>query len=70
MRTVRASAMIRLVAGLLLAAVGAYLALHPLWAPGRPVTASRWLDAALALVLLLRAWLYLRRRAPRNDDAA
>jgi hypothetical protein len=59
--------MIRLFAGLLLAATGTYLALHPLWSHGQPVTVSRWLDAGLALLLLLRAWTYLRawRRASR-----
>lgn len=49
-----------LVLGLVMIAFGSYVALHPLWAPGRPVTSSRWLDVAFALFFLLRGALYLR----------
>jgi len=55
---------VRFLAPLLLVLAGAWFALHPLWAPTRPLTGSRWADAAIALVLLLRGWMYLRRLRP------
>ena len=55
----------RRVATLLLLGTGAYLALRPWWSRV-PLTGSRWIDAGIALLLLLRGWQYarsLRRRA-------
>ena len=56
---------VTLVSGLLMIALGLFLAVRPLVAPGRPVTASRWLDMAFALFFLLRGALNVRsaRRA-------
>ena len=56
---------VTLVIGLLMIALGLFLAVRPLVAPGRPVTASRWLDMAFALFFLLRGALNVRsaRRA-------
>jgi hypothetical protein len=51
---------VRAVAALLLVSTGGYLALRPLWSRV-PLTGSRWIDAAIALVLLLRGWQYARR---------
>jgi hypothetical protein len=47
-------------------ALGLYVAVHPLWSHGRPVTQSIWLDMAFAAVFLLRGVMNLRakRRAP------
>lgn len=62
----------RLLAAVLLLATGTYLALHPLWAHGRTYTPSRWLDALIALALLLRGWQQLRPRRilerPRQEE--
>lgn len=49
----------RLLAAVLLVGTGGYLALRPLWSRV-PLTPSRWVDAGLALLLLLRGWQYLR----------
>lgn len=49
------------VLGVLMILLGAYLALRPLIAPGRPLTPTWWLDATFALFFLVRGWLALRR---------
>lgn len=59
---------VTLVIGLLMIALGLFLAVRPLVAPGRPVTASRWLDMAFALFFLLRGALNVR--AARRARAA
>ena len=61
---------VALVLGLLMIALGLFLALRPLLAPGRPVTASRWLDIAFALFFLLRGAMNVRSaRRPRGPGA-
>ena len=46
-----------LVLGLIMIGVGLFIAARPLVAPGRPFTASRWLDMVFAFFFLLRgAW--------------
>jgi hypothetical protein len=57
----------RLVLGWIMIALGAYVAIHPLWSHGKPVTTSLWLDMAFAAVFLLRGLMNLRslRRAAR-----
>ena len=54
--------------GLVMMALGAFVALRPLWAGARPLTAARWLDVAFAFFFLLRGWLNVRSalRAPRG----
>jgi len=52
----------RLVLGWIMIALGAYVALHPLWSHGRPVTPSIWLDMAFAAVFLLRGFMNVRGR--------
>lgn len=56
-----------LVVGLIMMALGAFVALRPLWAGPRPLTAERWLDVAFAAFFLLRGWMNVRAalRAPR-----
>ena len=51
---------VRLVLGWIMIALGVYVALHPLWSHGRPVTPSLWLDMAFAAVFLLRGVMNLR----------
>ena len=57
-----------LILGVLMTALGAYVALRPLLGSGRPVTSSRWLDMAFAALFLVRGAMHLRnaRRAGRG----
>ena len=59
-------ATIGLVLGVVMFALGSYVALRPLWAGPRPLTASRWLDMAIAAFFLIRGWMNVRsaRRPP------
>ena len=58
---------VRIVLGWIMIALGAYVAVHPLWSHGKPVTTSLWLDMAFAAVFLLRGVMNLRgvRRTSR-----
>jgi hypothetical protein len=47
-------------------AIGAYLVVHALWAHGRPVTQSIWIDLAFAALFILRGMMNLRRRRSCN----
>ena len=62
--------MMRLILGWIMIALGAYVAVHPLWAHGRPVTTSIWLDMAFAAVFLLRGFMNVRgfRRAAAKES--
>ena len=40
--------------GLAMMALGAFIALRPLWAGPQPLSSSRWIDVAFALFFLLR----------------
>jgi hypothetical protein len=46
--------------GLVMVALGAYIALRPLWAGPRPLSASRWLDMTFAAFFMLRGWMNIR----------
>jgi hypothetical protein len=61
---------IGLVIGAVMAALGTYIALHPLWSRD-PVSSSRFLDLAFATFFLVKGYLYLRPawRRPREPDA-
>ena len=64
---------VRLVLGLVMILLGSYVALHPLWANGRPLTSSIWFDMAFAALFLLRGVMNLRggrkrQRAETNID--
>ena len=59
--------MVRLVLGWIMIVLGAYVAVHPLWSHGRPVTTSLWLDMAFAAVFLLRGVMNIR--GVRKRDA-
>lgn len=59
----------RVVLGWIMIALGLFVALHPLWSHGRPVTTSIWLDMAFAAVFLLRGVMNLRfARRPRSTS--
>ena len=60
-----------LVIGVVMVALGSYIALHPLWSR-EPVTQSRFLDLAFATFFLVKGWLYLRQlwRRPRPPAAS
>lgn len=60
---------IRLVLGWVMILLGAYVAVHPLWSHGRPVTGSIWLDMAFAAIFLLRGFMNIRgvRKTPANS---
>jgi len=60
---------VRLVLGWVMIALGLYVALHPLWSHGHPVTPSIWLDMAFAAVFLLRGVMNLRtkRKVPSES---
>ena len=60
---------VRLVLGWIMILLGAYVAVHPLWSHGKPVTTSLWLDMAFAAVFLLRGVMNIRgvrKRATGN----
>ena len=68
----RANQTLKLVLGVVMMVLGAVVALRPLWAPGRPLTGSTWLDVAFAVLFLLRGVMNVQsaRRAarPRGGD--
>lgn len=49
-----------LVLGVLMIALGLYVAVRPLVTPGPPLTGSRWLDIAFGAVFLLRGVMNVR----------
>jgi hypothetical protein len=51
---------VTLALGVVMILLGAFVALRPLWAGPRPLTASRWLDAAFAFFFLARGWMNVR----------
>jgi hypothetical protein len=59
----------RVVLGIVMILLGSYVALHPLWANGRPITTSIWFDMAFAALFLLRGVMNVRgaRRRRRAD---
>ena len=59
-----------LITGCLLFALGAYVALRPLWRPKGVVTGSRWLDMAFAVVFMLRGMINLRTAIARRRSAS
>jgi hypothetical protein len=61
---------LRLVLGVILCALGAFIALRPLFTHFAVLTGARWLDVAFALVFLVRGVMNiksaLRRRGGMN----
>ena len=49
-----------LVTGVAMIALGAFIALRPLWAGRTPLTGSTWLDVAFAFVFLVRGVMNVR----------
>ena len=46
--------------GVVMMAIGAVVALRPLWAGPQPLTNSRWLDVAFAAFFLIRGLMNVR----------
>jgi len=61
-----------LVIGLAMMALGAYIALRPLWAGPAPMSSSRWIDMAFAAFFLIRGLMNVQgaRRALARMSAA
>jgi hypothetical protein len=57
--------------GLAMMALGAYIALRPLWAGPRPMSSSRWIDMAFAAFFLVRGLMNVQgaRRALARMEA-
>jgi hypothetical protein len=75
----RANNIIKLALGVIMIVLGAVVALRPLYAPGRSLTGSPWMDMAFAVLFLLRGVMNVRsarRRAspppppPREGDVS
>lgn len=62
----------KLILGVVLIGLGAFVAVHPLWQPHATITQSRLLDVAFAVVFLLRGVMNVRSalRAPRAASAS
>ena len=60
-----------LVIGSVMLALGAFVALRPLWSGPAPLTGSRWLDVAFAAFFLIRGVMTIRTalRPPRPFGA-
>ena len=56
--------------GVVMLGLGAWVALHPLWAHGAAITGSRWLDGTFAAVFLLRGAVNVRSARARRARAA
>ena len=56
--------------GVVMFALGAYIALRPLWAGPRPLSASRWLDMAFAAFFMLRGWMNVRSARRQSSAVA
>lgn len=55
-----------LVIGVLMFALGAFLALRPLFTHFATFTPSRWLDVTFALLFLFRGWLNVKTALQRR----
>lgn len=51
---------VTLILGAIMFALGVFLAARPLYAPGRPLTSSIWLDLVFALFFVLRGLMNIR----------
>jgi hypothetical protein len=51
--------MVTLVLGVVMFAIGLYVAVRPLWTP-LPLTGARWLDMAFGAVFMLRGLINVR----------
>ena len=58
----------KLILGVVLIGLGAFVAVRPLWAPRSTVTPSRFLDVTFAVVFILRGLVHVRSalRASRS----
>jgi hypothetical protein len=56
----RANTTIKLVLGVIMIVLGAIVALRPLYAPGRSLTGSPWMDMAFAVLFVLRGVMNVR----------
>jgi hypothetical protein len=63
-------AWLRGITGVAMFAIGAYVALHPLWTHNATLTGARWLDWAFAIVFMLRGAINLRNVAAARGRQA
>ena len=65
----KSGAVFKLILGVVLIALGGFVAIRPLWRPHATITQSRLLDIAFAAVFLLRGVMNVRSalRAPRAN---
>lgn len=52
---------VMLVLGVVMMLLGGYVAVRPMFVRGMTITGHAWLDAAFALVFLVRGWMNVRR---------
>ncbi len=57
-----------IVLGAIMLAIGAYIAVRPLWTHNSTVTGGRWLDMAFAAVFMRRGVLNIRTNLSRRRD--
>ena len=60
MSTLPARSIVTLVLGIVMFAIGLYVAVHPLWTHNSVLTGARWLDVAFAVVFMLRGVINVR----------
>lgn len=58
-----------MVLGVVMFALGAFLALRPLFTHYATFTGSRWLDMTFALLFLLRGWLNVKTALKRRKQS-
>jgi hypothetical protein len=59
---------VSIVLGAIMFGIGLYVAVHPLWAHGATVSGARWLDAAFAIVFMLRGVINVRTAMRRRSE--
>ena len=62
-----ARGIVTLVLGVVMFAIGLFVAVRPLWTP-LPVTGARWLDMAFAIVFMLRGLINVRTVMARRIE--
>jgi hypothetical protein len=62
--------MVLLFLGVVMMCLGGYVALRPMFVRGVTITGKVWLDAAFALVFLLRGWMNVKRALRKPESTA
>ena len=60
---------LRFALGVILIALGAYVAAYPLWNHRRSITGTRWLDVTFAFVFLVRGLINVRTARRRRTQS-